>query len=169
MVTAAKDDLRREGFPPKRQRLELLLDVRYVGQSFEITVPFARRYRADFDERHGRLYGYSNPHRATEVVAVRVRAAGITDKPALPRGRAKRLTPRPEAVRKGRFNGRDVMIASFRWDKLMPGARAAGPAVITGGEATVVVPPKTTFQLDAFANVILSGSRLTAHGSRKNS
>jgi len=169
LVAAARDDLKREGFPARRQRLELLLDVRYVGQSFEITVPFARRYRADFDARHGRLYGYSNPNRPTEVVAVRVRAAGITDKPALPRGRAQRSTPKPAAVRKGRFNGRDVKIASFRWDDLAPGARATGPAVITGGEATVVVPPKVRFAVDAFGNVVLTGSRLTAHGSRSRS
>ena len=112
--------------------------------------------RAPVDERHGRLYGYSNPRRATEVVAVRVRAAGITEKPALPRSRVKRSRPRPTAVRAGRFNGRDVKIASYRWDDLAPGAFATGPAVITGGEATVVVPPKARFAVDAFGNVVLA-------------
>ena len=46
---AARDDLTAEGFAPKRQRLERLLDVRYVGQSYEITVPLETDYRAEFD------------------------------------------------------------------------------------------------------------------------
>ncbi len=167
LIAAAKDDLTREGFAAKRQRLELLLDVRYVGQSFEITVPFEKRYRVEFDARHGRLYGYSNPQRPVEVVAVRVRAAGITDKPALPRTKAKRaFRPKPAAVRPGRFDGRDVRVGSYRWDELAPGATASGPAVITGGEATIVVPPKTRVAVDVFGNVIV-GSGLTAQGTAR--
>jgi N-methylhydantoinase A/oxoprolinase/acetone carboxylase beta subunit len=45
--------------------------------------------------------------------------------------------------------------AFFRWDKLWPGARGNGPAVITGGEATVVVPRKFWFQTDSHGNLII--------------
>jgi N-methylhydantoinase A/oxoprolinase/acetone carboxylase beta subunit len=36
----------------------------------------------------------------------------------------------------------------------MPGAHASGPAVITGAEATVVIPPGFAFTIDGFGNVI---------------
>jgi hypothetical protein len=40
-----------------------------------------------------------------------------------------------------------------------PGPRGAGPAVITGAEATAVVPPRFRFQVDGFGNVVASPRR----------
>src|SRR5258706_5996998 len=111
-------------------------------------VPLTPGYRADFDREHARLYGYANPTRPTEVVNVRVIARGETDKPALRVERIKRqFRPVPSATRSGRFSGRRVRVAFYRWAALAPGATAPGPAVITGGEATVVVPPGFTFKI----------------------
>jgi N-methylhydantoinase A/oxoprolinase/acetone carboxylase beta subunit len=157
LVARARRDLGAEGFTGRRVALERLVDVRYVGQSYEITLPLSPKYRTEFDRRHARLYGYSNPHRPAEVVAVRVRARGITSKPAFPFVRARGASrPQPVAVRSGRFDGRTVRTAYYRWDACRPGARAAGPAVITGGEATVVVPPGWQFRVDGYGNVVMT-------------
>lgn len=159
LVSAATGDLTREGFDRKRQVIERLIDVRYVGQSYEITVPFADDYRQAFDRRHGRLYGYADPARATEIVALRVRAAGITKKPRLPFVRTRRrVTPKPAFVESARFGGRAVKTAHYRWPALAPGSQARGPAIITGAEATVVVPPGFRFRVDGFGNVIVDGA-----------
>jgi N-methylhydantoinase A/oxoprolinase/acetone carboxylase beta subunit len=155
----ALTELGREGFTRRRIVIEPQLDVRYVGQSYEISVPFSADYRTEFHRRHEQLYGYANPHRAVEVVAVRVRAAGVTDKPSLPFARVRsrrRPTPTPDAVRPGRFNGRSMTVAHYRWPGLVPGDAAPGPAVITGPEATVVVPPGFRFAIDGFGNVVAS-------------
>jgi N-methylhydantoinase A/oxoprolinase/acetone carboxylase beta subunit len=155
LVSAARTELTAEGFAPKQQVITRSLDVRYVGQSFEITVPLTADYRKVFDREHGRTYGYSNPARPTEVVTVRVSATGVTAKPALPRTRVGRTyTPTPTAVRPGRFNGRVVKVAFHRWQDLRPGAAAKGPAVIAGAEATVVIPPSWSFTVDGFANIL---------------
>jgi len=160
LVTAAKAELEAEGFPAKRQVITLSVDVRYVGQSFEITLPLTADYRKVFDEQHGKTYGYSNPARATEVVNVRVSAAGITDKPKLPftkiRGSSK---AKPSAIRPGRFTGKNVKVAFYRWDDLKPGSHASGPAVIAGGEATAVVPPGWKFKVDGYGNVLARKGR----------
>ena len=166
LVRRARTELAREGYEPARQAIERMVDVRYVGQSYEITVPFARDYRARFDREHGRLYGYSNPDRATEVVAVRVRASGITSKPRLPFAKPRRSAPRPESLRPAIFGGRAVKTAHYRWPALTPGAAARGPAIITGAEATVVVPPGFRFAVDGFGNVIAEGRRPKAIGHR---
>lgn len=42
----------------------------------------------------------------------------------------------------------------YRWDDLPPGTASLGAAVITGGEATIVVPPGFKFAIDGFQNVI---------------
>jgi len=156
LVEQAGRELGREGFRPNRRTIERIVDVRYVGQSYEIGVPFTAGYRREFDRRHGRTFGYMNPSRPTEVVNVRVKAAGITEKPSRPFVRPRRgVRPRPSAVRPGRFDGRSVKVSFFRWDVLSPGARAAGPAVVTSGDATVVVPPGFRFEIDGYGNVIL--------------
>ena len=48
--------------------------MRYVGQSYELTVPEG----ASFHTAHRKMYGYSDEERATEVVAIRVRAVRAT-------------------------------------------------------------------------------------------
>jgi N-methylhydantoinase A/oxoprolinase/acetone carboxylase beta subunit len=57
---------------------ERLIDLRYRGQSYEITVPWAER--AKFDAEHRRLYGYDHQGREVEGVTARLRATGVTDK-----------------------------------------------------------------------------------------
>jgi N-methylhydantoinase A/oxoprolinase/acetone carboxylase beta subunit len=154
LVQRAQRQLRDEGFPTSRQAIERLVDVRYAGQSYEITVPLSARYLADFDRAHARLYGYSNPGRAKEVVNVRLRAAGITDKPPLPFSRPRQTARLARStVRPGRFNGRSHRVAFYRWEELEPGSQGSGPAVIAGGEATIVIPPDWPFRIDGFGNV----------------
>jgi N-methylhydantoinase A/oxoprolinase/acetone carboxylase beta subunit len=155
LVSRAHADLAREGFVRGDRVVVRQLDVRYLGQSFEIAVPFTPGYVSDFHRRHARLYGYSNPDRAVEVVTARVRATGVTSKPVLPRVRRVRpFRPQPADVRPARFSGRSRSTAFHRWSELEPGAAAHGPAVITGGEATTVVPPGWRFVIDAFGNIV---------------
>ena len=160
LVEAGRNELTSEGFGPRRQVITRSVDVRYVGQSFEITLPLTADYRAVFDREHGRTYGYSNPARATEVVNVRVTATGVTAKPTLPFARIRKASkPAPSAVRPGRFGGKTVKVAFHRWESLAPGAAASGPAVIAGGEATVVIPPRWSFKVDGFSNIMATRER----------
>ena len=160
LVTRARRDLADEGFRSHRAVVERRLDVRYVGQSYELTVPWSSGYRDAFHAAHERRFGYADPSRPIEIVAVRVRGVGVTDKPALPFVRPRRrFVPRPAAVRTSRFDGRAYRTAVFRWDDLAPGAAASGPAIIAGAEATVVVPPGFRFSIDGFTNVLLARTR----------
>jgi N-methylhydantoinase A/oxoprolinase/acetone carboxylase beta subunit len=155
-VRAARE-LGREGFSTSRIVLDRQIDVRYVGQSYEITLPFSAAYARDFHKTHARLYGYSNVQRPLEVVAVRVRAAGITQKPKLPYTKLRRaFRPAPAQKRPGRFGGKAHAVASYRWAELQPGATARGPALVTGPEATAVIPPGFRFRIDGFGNVVVT-------------
>jgi N-methylhydantoinase A/oxoprolinase/acetone carboxylase beta subunit len=155
LVRQAQAELAAEGFTGSEARLDRAVDVRYVGQSFEITVPFAPDYRRDFDRQHARLYGYANPQRPAEVVNLRVTATGVTRKPELPRHAVERALPAvPSHVGPARFNGRVHETRFYRWEALEPGAVAAGPAVVAGGQATSVIPPGFTFRIDEFGNLL---------------
>lgn len=169
LVSAATRDLAEQGFPSARRRIERLVDVRYAGQSYELTVPLSSRLRQDFDALHHRRYGYSSPGRPIEVVTVRVRATGVTNKPELRSERTRRHAPRPASWQRARFDGRDVRAAVHRWADLAPGAAATGPAVIAGAEATAVVPPGFRFRVDRFGNIVIEQMRATPSGSRRRS
>lgn len=155
LVAKAREALNREGFGANRQLIERIVDVRYAGQSYEISVPLSREYVREFHRRHQRTYGYSDPTRLTEIVNVRVNASGITPKPRLPRITVRPHRPKPNSIRRAWFGGRWLKTAFFRWPDLMPGAWASGPAIVTGDEATAVVPPGFRFSVDAFGNLII--------------
>ncbi len=160
LLDRAARELGREGYGPRARAVEAHLDVRYVGQSYEITVPFTRGYRAEFDCRHRRRFGYMDADRPTEVVNVRVTAAGLTKKPALPYVKPRRITaPKPSGRRPGRFNGRRYSMPFYRWESLAPGSHASGPAIVTGGEATAAVPPGFVFDVDGYENLVIRSSR----------
>jgi N-methylhydantoinase A len=68
----------------RRAELFRSADIRYAGQSYELTVPWnAADPALPFHQEHQRVYGYSNPERAIEIVTVRVRARQDVEKPAL--------------------------------------------------------------------------------------
>ena len=64
--------------------LERSIDLRYRGQSYEITVPYGDRDR--FSDYHKKLYGYDHEGREVEQVTARVKAVAELDKinPAAP-------------------------------------------------------------------------------------
>jgi N-methylhydantoinase A/oxoprolinase/acetone carboxylase beta subunit len=161
MVAQAGHDLAAEGFTGNLARVERTLDIRYVGQSYEITVPAAEGFRDEFDCRHQRIYGYSNPRRAVEVVNIRVVATGITDKPQLPRvTNAPRAVAQPARVGQAQFSGRRLDTGFYRWEDLPHGAVGEGPAVVAGGQATAIVPPGFRFRLDDFGNLVAVRDRI---------
>jgi N-methylhydantoinase A/oxoprolinase/acetone carboxylase beta subunit len=155
LVDAAHAELEREGFDRRCRIIERLLDLRYVGQSYEITVPFSRSYRREFDRRHHQLYGYADPARSAEIVNLRVHASGITDKAPLPQKREQVVCLKPSGLGSAQFNGHIYSTAFYRWEDLTAGSRGRGPAVITSGEATTVVPPGFGFRVDSFGNLII--------------
>jgi N-methylhydantoinase A/oxoprolinase/acetone carboxylase beta subunit len=163
LVARAEEDLAAEGFSGDRALVECALDVRYIGQSYEITVPFEKDYRATFDARHQQTYGYANPRRGAEVVNLRVKAIGVTNKPALPRETAidaaanatnTARAPEPSSRRTARFGGKGTSMAVYRRDDLRAGMEADGPALIAGPEATTVITPAFRFRVDEAGNII---------------
>jgi N-methylhydantoinase A/oxoprolinase/acetone carboxylase beta subunit len=134
-------------------------------------VPFEESYRATFDARHQQTYGYANPRRGAEVVNLRVKAIGVTNKPALPHETAAASMPAPEpsSSRKARFGGRATSMAVYRRDDLHAGMEADGPALIAGPEATTVITPAFRFRVDEAGNIIASRrSAVRAKRDRKH-
>ncbi len=151
-------EMRGEGFSGRRVRIERLLDMRYIGQAYELTVPAAGDFAGSFHRAHERRYGYADASRMTEVVTMRARFIGATPKPEIARQR-----PGGESVQAARkdirgaiFAGRAMRAPLYDRARLRAGNRFAGPAIVTEYSATTVVPPGWRALVDTYGNLILT-------------
>jgi N-methylhydantoinase A len=135
-------------------------DLRYAGQSYELTVPWKGASTPElFHRLHKKVYGFCDGARATETVTVRVRAVAPVPRPDL---RVKRQA-RKTAIASGPAATRKVWIDG-RWRNAFAGPREAmppglGPALITDYGSTTLVPPGWKIVADEFGNLILSSPR----------
>jgi N-methylhydantoinase A/oxoprolinase/acetone carboxylase beta subunit len=132
-------------------RLERFADLRYRGQSYELTVPWKPdNPAAPFHRAHQRAYGYASPERPVEVVTLRVRARLEPPKLRLP-------VPAPGGERSER---RIWVAGAWRtvpvFERRAVSRKAApGPALIVDYGATTLAPPGWTFRLDRAGNLLL--------------
>ncbi|HEX3968214.1 MAG TPA: hydantoinase/oxoprolinase family protein [Edaphobacter sp.] len=155
LTERALNDLLAEGFAEKDIAIECSLDMRYKGQAYEITLPFAPGYEADFSRRHEQLYGYANPTRATEIVQLRIKAIGRTDKPTMPKAHADRLDlPAPSSIRSTHFGRRPIQTPVYHRELLSLGMQGNGPALVVSGQSTTIIPPHYSFAIDGVGTLI---------------
>ena len=157
LLKDASQDLSKEGFAKPKMRLLRFLDVRYIGQSYELTVPFSAAFRRDFHRLHLRRYGYADEERPVEVVNLRVKAVGVTEKPRLAEVEPKGKDPGAARIdrRAMLFEGRSYRADVYAREKLGSGNTILGPALILDYESTAVVPPYFVGRVDRFGNLIL--------------
>jgi len=153
-------DLIREGVAETGIRLEHYADMRYKGQSYEIMVPFDRRFIDRFHETHKTLYGFSSPDYPVEVVNIRIRVIGTPDeKPAfeqLPAGGESVPKMAVLAKRPVIFDQEGVETPILDRGRLLSENRIPGPAVITEYSSTIVIPPFAEARVDEFGNIIIN-------------
>ncbi|MDW8120478.1 MAG: hydantoinase/oxoprolinase family protein, partial [Chloroflexota bacterium] len=158
-------DLLDEGVAEERIMFQRFLDVRYVGQSYELTVPCppldsaltaeaARRFHQAHDQR----FGYSDPRAPVEVVNIRLKAIGVSDKPQW-EARSAGETPAPSDAILDRlpvaFGGQWVETPIYVRERLQPGHTFPGPAVVVQMDATTVVPPGWRVRVDGYGNLVV--------------
>jgi N-methylhydantoinase A len=138
-------------------KLGRVADVRYAGQSYELTVPWQPADPgAPFHREHERVYGYADPARAIEVVTARVRATVAVKKAgALERSEGKEQVWRPVLLRRRIYTaGKFRLTPVYNRGQFK---RAKGPALIVDYGSTTLVPPGWTARRDLHGNLILRG------------
>ena len=155
----SRAELQHEGFPAELARAERRLDLRYAGQSYELSVPLRRDFRRLFHQAHEKAYGYAHVGRTMEIVNLRSRLVISMPKPRLrPSARkAHRLTQAALLKTKAVwFGGKPLQTPVYDREYLEPGARLQGPAVIVEYSSTTVVPPDFECYVDEYLNLTLS-------------
>ena len=155
-------------------------DMRYVGQSFELTLPIsedslgmsAREALAErFHAEHERAYGHKAPGEPIEVVNLRLTAVGRIAKPHFKRiGANGNIAPKPTGMRKVYFaeGGGYVPCSVFNRYDLNGGAQISGPAIVEEADSTTVIHPAWTAVVDAFGDLILARTKESSIGDRSS-
>ncbi len=153
----AEDWFDEAGVDATARNLQYSLDMRYVGQNYELQVDTddaLNDLAAKFFAVHERNYGYHNPDDPVEIVNLRITAFGRLQRP----GEAARLaaTGAAEAVQHRPVwfvAGEAVETPVYMRDDLAPRHEIAGPAVIEQLDATTILAPGDHCQVDDSGNL----------------
>jgi N-methylhydantoinase A len=138
--------------------VSLAADLRYSGQSFDLTVPFDGDATVEdliglFHAAHDRNFGHAEEAAAVQVVSLRASAARAAPVIAMPRQEG--------APHAAEARGTVRLFAGGAWHDaglfdraaLDAGAEFAGPGIVTQSDCTILVPVGWRARVDALRNI----------------
>lgn len=175
MEEEANEHLLHEGVSQEQIVLERTAAMRYLGQWRSLTVTVGNgpdaltEAVARFHREHEREYSFQQVDAPVEIYQLGLRAIGVTPKPTLSSRQAvKGELPAPKAVRDVWFDDPTTgqtaaeQTPVYERDELTPGMGGAGPVVIDQIDATTLVPPFTTWEIDRHSNILIHIQEVSA-------
>jgi len=170
MIAQGDEQLVNEGVPREKRDHRVSLDLRYLKQYHEVTVPVNLRdieageveaFRAAFHSEHNRLYGYDllEENTGLELINVRVRSIGLTDKPELETLAEGGSDPagaflghrRAFVPERDEFSGVPV----YDGHRLQSGNRIDGPALIERVNTTIFITAGYAARIDRLGSTVV--------------
>lgn len=165
---AGKEALQREATAATQITFRRTLEIRYAGQSFDLTVPAPplihdttlEQTLEIFHQEHTRVYGYAARDAEIEVVTARVDAITQIAKPTLPEYTPDQQIPTLEAQKGTRpvfFEEIGAFHQTPLYERyhLRTGNRLHGPAIIEQYDTTTLLPPGWIVTVDRFTNLVI--------------
>jgi N-methylhydantoinase A len=140
------------------------LDLRYVKQAHEITIPIEKDFDKDrivqaFEQRHFELYGTRLGH---EILIVTARLTASAELPPLePKRQPSRSQSPPDPTRWANIVGVSGKVPVIDRRTLAPGMVLTGPCLVEEVDTCVYMPMKTDGVVDEFSNLVI---RIPASG-----
>ena len=171
MIERALAQLRSEGFPDDRIRLQWSVDLRYSRQVHEVTTAVntrtpldqrgVERLIDDFEELYERKYGRGSAFRGAgmEITAFRLTARGLMARPQIEKSALDGHSSAHALVgeRNAFIAARNGLgrTAIYDFPRLRPGNVVEGPAVIHTPITTIMIQDHQTARMDEFRNIVL--------------
>ncbi len=137
-------------------QVKRFLDLRYQGQSFELTVPFDSDFRINFHKAHKKNFGYAMETSPLELISIRCTLRLKRHFTPLPR-QTRQTTTRAKA-----WNERDIIFAQgkekveiFLRKNLAWGHELIGPALIIDDYTTILLTQGFKAGVDELGNLLL--------------
>jgi N-methylhydantoinase A len=155
-----------EGVDADVQEVRFVLDMRYQRQGYEITVEFGESEIAAFGlddivdrfhNEHHRLYGFLLEDGAVEIVNLRSRAIGKTQKTS---GHAEEIgsadaSPALVESQLTYVDGKPTEVPLYDRQLLKAGMEIKGKAIVGQYDATTVILPGHVAKVDAWLNLLI--------------
>ena len=165
----ARDWWRSERIDAGSAASQLVVDMRYIGQNYElgVAVPHgdglvlpARDVLARlFHAVHETSYGHHDAGAPIEIVNIRVTAIGRLPDIGAPTFAAGTPAARPKDRRPVWFSASGPVETAIWWrPDLAPGTRLAGPAIVEQLDATTPIPPGYSGRIDAGLNLVIGAA-----------
>lgn len=160
----------REAVSNANRKLNVSLDMRYVGQNFELSVPIgvalggklpaidkADAIRSRFYAVHEQYYGFHSQKDPVEIINVRLTAsAAITSLKDVKPGKRSSSKPKPSGYRPVWFtSSKPLNTPVFDRANLLRGQTIIGPAIIDQFDSTTVIYPKDRLTVDNAMNLLV--------------
>jgi N-methylhydantoinase A len=168
LVSIGNEWLAFEKVPEKNRRFHNIVEMRYIGQNYELQVdaPSGGFDQKGFEElkdrffiEHEKSYGYFNPTAPVQLVNFRTEAIGSVPKPQFSK-LERETTDISEALigRREVFFAETGMISCPIYDRAKLGRidGVKGPCIIEQMDSTSVIPPHTSFKVDSYGNIIVN-------------
>jgi len=136
--------------------LKRTADLRYVGQSFELTVPAEDLHAMTdaFHDAHERRFGYRMNDEPVETVSVRLTATKPIELPDLSDQSSNQ--DEPSQTREANFDGDWIETPVFQRTSISAGTSIEGPCIIEFAEATAVVRPGWSGAVDDAGTLVVN-------------
>jgi N-methylhydantoinase A len=173
----AHADLSQEGLAEEQMHMVPALDMRYVGQSYELTIPLAadtdlaeirgQAHIERFHTTHRQRFSYASEDEPVEIVNLRLKAIGRTTKPRFAKERVDKLDPSRAQIgyrqiyfadEESPGAARPVPAALYQREKLASGNIVIGPAALHQLDATTIVAPGWAATVDVWGNLVVERS-----------
>jgi N-methylhydantoinase A len=157
----AAGSLRQQGIDDTSLRLERTIELRYLGQEHALEVPLERgtpaaEIRRRFEALHEARYGHTTSD-PVQTVTLRVYGIGLVEKPELrPLQRETGAGARAGSRDAFCFARRQtVKFDLYRRERLQPGDRLDGPAIVDEGISTTVVHSDQSLSVDPYGHLVI--------------
>jgi len=159
-----REKMRRDGVAPGGIEVREYADMRYVGQSYELTVEIPARGEAALPEAvaafhrlHQTLYGHADSRRVVEFVNLRTVHVHRLPSPPAAQRRATGAAVAPASSRKAFFPslGKYVDTPVHARASLPPGSALRGPSIIEQADTTLVIYPGQAAKVLADGSIVL--------------
>lgn len=130
-------------------------DLRYRGQSFELTVNADEQKKLEerFHAAHEDRYGYRMEDEAVELVNLRLVATVPVEKPHM--GEPEPQKRAETGHREANFDGEWLKVPVLDRETMGRGSKVEGPAIVEFREATCVVRPGWSGEVDGVGTLVL--------------
>ena len=167
MESNARSDFNSEGLDTSNLKFNRYLDIRYVGQSYELLIPFPTSgikdskelqtlITTDFETAHQQRFGYSDSSQKIEVVNVRLKAI-LPSTTQIPTAHISKSSSigMPIDERPIFFQSTSLMTPIYQRSDIQLEQNIKGPALITQFDTSIPVFPGWVANKDELDNLTL--------------